>query len=165
MHGGFDDDAPHDTTEQSLPGASRPRGVVNVTTRGTWKAFERRLARDVGTQRIPVTGERDGADFSDGLCVYQAKLGRRMPAYLRAWLRGIRSSGARRSRVGVVVWRPLGARDDDAVVVLSWKDWRELHGPARANASAEAAPYNVPAKPPGTLPGGRAQDPEERPAA
>ena len=31
-----------------------------------WKAFERRLAHDVGTERIPVTGERDGADFEDG---------------------------------------------------------------------------------------------------
>ncbi len=32
----------------------------------TWKAFECRLAHDVGTERIPVTGERDGADFEDG---------------------------------------------------------------------------------------------------
>jgi hypothetical protein len=27
-----------------------------------WKAFERRLCRDVGTERIPVTGGRHGAD-------------------------------------------------------------------------------------------------------
>ena len=26
-----------------------------------WKAFERRLAHDVGTERIPVTGEREDA--------------------------------------------------------------------------------------------------------
>jgi hypothetical protein len=45
-----------------------------------WKAFERRLARDIGSARIPVTGERAGADFQDGMFVYQAKLGRREPA-------------------------------------------------------------------------------------
>ena len=39
-----------------------------------WKAFERRLARQLGTQRIPVTGERAGADFTDGMFAYQAKL-------------------------------------------------------------------------------------------
>ena len=27
-----------------------------------WKAFERRIAERVGGKRIPVTGERDGAD-------------------------------------------------------------------------------------------------------
>jgi len=48
-----------------------------------WKAFERHLARDVETERIPVTGERDGADFEDGRHVYQVKLGRRLPASAR----------------------------------------------------------------------------------
>jgi len=92
-----------------------------------WKAFERRLARQVGTQRIPVTGERAGADFVDGLFAYQAKLGRRCPAYLRAWLAGIVTAGAERGRVGVVVWKPKGARDADALVVLRFADWRALH--------------------------------------
>ena len=32
-----------------------------------WKAFERRMARDVGTERIPVTGERDGATVAHDL--------------------------------------------------------------------------------------------------
>ena len=32
----------------------------------SWKAFERRLAARVGGARIPVTGERDGADVIAG---------------------------------------------------------------------------------------------------
>jgi len=36
---------------------------------------ERRLARALGTERVPVTGERAGADFVDGVFAYQAKLG------------------------------------------------------------------------------------------
>ena len=102
----------------------------------SWKAYERRCARDVGSQRIPVTGERAGADFEDGLFVYQAKLGRKMPDYLRAWLAGIRAAGrARRpEKLGVVVWKPKHAEDADAVVLVSWRDWVALHG---AVASAE----------------------------
>lgn len=99
-----------------------------------WKAYERRLARDMGRQRIPVTGERCGADFEDGMFVYQAKLGRKMPSYLRAWLVGIRAAGAvrRPEKVGVVVWKPKHAEDADAVVMLAWGDWVALHGSVSA---------------------------------
>lgn len=103
-----------------------------MTARGTWKAFERRCARDMGTERIPVTGERAGADFEDDAFVYQAKLGRRMPSYLRVWLDGIRGAGVKRTpeKIGVVVWKPLRARDEDAVVLLTWRDWVKLSGSA-----------------------------------
>ena len=72
----------------------------------SWKAFERRLARRVGGRRIPVTGERDGADvIADGAFCYQAKLRRGMPSYLRDWLRGIVAAGERSGTTGVVVWK------------------------------------------------------------
>ena len=109
-----------------------------------WKAFERRCARDVGTERIPVTGERHGADAEDGTCCYQFKLGRSQPSYLRAWLAGIVAAGAARrpGKVGVVVWKPKGARDGDALVLLRWSDWLALHRSAEVApvAGAEVAP-------------------------
>jgi hypothetical protein len=100
----------------------------------SWKAFERRLARDMGRERIPVTGERNGADFEDGLFVYQAKLGRRAPGYLREWLAGIRAAGAARrpEKIGVVCWKPKHSQDSDAVVLVSWRDWVALHGAVAA---------------------------------
>ena len=106
-----------------------------------WKAFERRLARDVGTERIPVTGERAGADLEDELFCYQAKLGRRCPAYLAEWLAGIRAAGLARQpeRVGVVVWKPKRAEDRDALVILRWADWVELHGHSMAPATPPKA--------------------------
>jgi len=96
----------------------------------SWKALERRLARDLGTQRIPVTGERAGADFEDGLFVYQAKLGRRCPAYLTDWLAGIVAAGQARTpaKVGVVVFKPKRAPDAGALVILRFQDWVDLHG-------------------------------------
>lgn len=56
-----------------------------------WKQAERRMARDVGCERIPVTGERHGADFADGLCVYQLKVRKAIPGWLWDWLEGIRT--------------------------------------------------------------------------
>ena len=94
----------------------------------SWKAFERRLARRVGGKRIPVTGERGGADVEAGRFCYQAKLRRRLPSYLREWLRGIVSAGDRNGSIGVVVWKAPNGRDDDAVVVLRLRDWQALHG-------------------------------------
>ena len=98
----------------------------------SWKAFERRLARRVGGRRIPVTGERDGADVIAGPFVYQAKLRRGLPSYLRDWLRGIVAAGERSGTTGVVVWKQPNARDDDAVVVLRLEDWQDLHGDVQA---------------------------------
>ena len=70
----------------------------------SWKAFERRLAKRVGGRRIPVTGERDGADVVAGPFVYQAKLRKGVPEYLREWLRSIVAPGERTGATGVVVW-------------------------------------------------------------
>ena len=95
----------------------------------SWKAFERRLAARVGGRRIPVTGERDGADVIAGQFVYQAKLRRGLPSYLRDWLRGIVAAGERSGTTGVVVWKTPREKDDDAVVVLRLLDWQKLHGP------------------------------------
>jgi hypothetical protein len=96
-----------------------------------WKAAERRMARDVGSQRIPVTGERAGADWLCGVAAYQLKVRRMLPAWLWAWLAGIQGAGQRTGKVGVLVLKQPGMRDTDAVVVLSWRDWVALHGDAR----------------------------------
>ena len=95
----------------------------------SWKAFERRLAKRMGGRRIPVTGERAGADvIGGGPFAYQCKLRRGLPSYLRGWLRGITAAGERVNSIGVVVWKAPNARDDDAVVVLRLRDWQDLHG-------------------------------------
>jgi len=95
-----------------------------------WKASERRMARDVGTERIPVTGERDGSDFTDTIACYQLKVRRMLPAWLWAWLGGIQGTATRQGRIGVLVLRVPRMRDDEALVILSWRDWVALHGDA-----------------------------------
>ncbi len=98
-----------------------------------WKRAERDLARDVGTQRIPVTGERGGADFADALCWYQLKKRLGMPALLREWLQALkveRVTATKAGKLPVFVWMQPGHPRADALVVLRWQDWRELHGDA-----------------------------------
>ncbi len=93
-----------------------------------WKKFERRCARDMGTERIPVTGERHGADAANPLFCFQFKLRRSFPAWLWEWLSGIQGSAKASGRVGVLVLKKPRQRDAEALVVLSWKDWCDLHG-------------------------------------
>ncbi len=93
-----------------------------------WKAFERRMCRDAGTERIPVTGERHGADGATEMFCYQFKLRKNIPGYLSEWLAGIRGSAAPSGRVGVLVLKQPRQRDAEAVVMVSWADWCALHG-------------------------------------
>lgn len=91
----------------------------------TWKARERIMARDVGTERIPVTGERHGADFQTELFCYQLKHRKSIPSYIGEWLGGI-CEAAGRDRVGVLILSQPGSRREDAVVCVRWADWCAL---------------------------------------
>lgn len=93
-----------------------------------WKQFERRAARDMGTQRIPVTGERNGADCATGLFCFQFKLRNSLPGWLWEWLSGIVGAAQPSGRVGVLVLKKPHQRDAEALVVLRWADWVGLHG-------------------------------------
>jgi len=102
------------------------------------KAFERRVAKRLGGRRIPTTGEKHGIDVDCGWLVVQCKNGYRMPGYLQDWLKGIQKQAKResdakewsRSTTGIVVWRSGGQAmdDDDAIVMMSLKDFVDLHG-------------------------------------
>lgn len=108
----------------------------------SWKKFERRVAGLFGVRRIPVTGERAGADLENELFVVQAKLGRAMPAYLQEWLDGIVAAGLKRrpAKIGLVVWKPRRTHDRSALVICRLEDWIELHGPvARATEGGSDA--------------------------
>ena len=107
-----------------------------------WKKFERRVAALLGGWRIPVTGERDGADVATEMFVVQAKArgtSQPPPGYLLEWLRSIRHAAAngRGQRVGIVVWQAArGAPDLEALVVLRLDDWVDLHGPVAPGGPA-----------------------------
>ncbi len=120
----------------------RPKGYY-LSSRGDtvsdkrWKAVEREHAKDLGVERIPVSGrQRDegGADFADALCAYQCKHGQRQPSYLLRWLNGIKGWTERHRKIAsqdlipVVVWRGTRQRKEDAIVMLKWSDWVALYG-------------------------------------
>jgi len=102
----------------------------------SWKAFERRMCRDVGTTRIPVTGERHGSDGTTTMFCFQFKLRKRLPGCLWDWLGGIVASAERSERVGVLVVKRPRQLDEEALVILRWKDWVDLHGDVQTEKTA-----------------------------
>lgn len=100
-----------------------------MTARGTWKAYERRVAEALGGRRIPVTGiDRDGADVVTPMFHVQVKLRRMLPSWLWAWLSGIVGTASVNGKIGIMVLKKPGQQDNDALVVLRFSDWRALHG-------------------------------------
>lgn len=93
-----------------------------------WKKAERMIARDCGGARIPVTGERDGADVAHQLFCFQLKVRRSLPVWLFDWLSGICATAQRTNKTGILILnRPRQPRRH-ALVVLRWADWVALHG-------------------------------------
>lgn len=96
-----------------------------------WKAFERRCAKRLGGQRRPVTGlDRGDGDVFTAMFEIQNKLRAGQPEYLTRWLAEICRTAAARGRIGVVVWKEPGrGKDDgDALVVMRFRDFVDLHG-------------------------------------
>lgn len=97
-----------------------------------WKQFERRASRDMGCERQAVTGERHGADNAPHpMFCFQFKLRRCLPAWLFSWLDGIVATAARDGKVGVLVLKRPRMEDGDGLVIVRWRDWVDLHGPAK----------------------------------
>ena len=97
----------------------------------TWKAFERRMARMFGTERIPAAGvmgrhQKDAADFQTDHFSFQAKKGYQPPSYLRSWLSGIVAIAQAENRIGVVVWGGKGDLDSEAYVILRASDFAAI---------------------------------------
>lgn len=105
-----------------------------MTTRGTWKAAERRVAADLGGRRVPVTGiDRDGADVVTSMFHVQIKLRKALPAWLWDWLNGIRYDALMNGvgepgKIGILILKRPRERDTEALVVMSYGDFVDLHG-------------------------------------
>lgn len=94
-----------------------------------WKQFERRVSRDHGVERRPNTGERDGSDaMPHPLFCFQMKLRKSVPKCIREWSDGIHRAAQRDGKVGVLIVKEPGLRDDNALVIVRYRDWVELHG-------------------------------------
>lgn len=96
----------------------------------SWKKAETRFARDVGVERKPCDGSRDSADFEDGIACYQLKVRKMLPSWLWGWLAGVQGTARVKGKAGVLVLKKPRGEDADAIVLLSWSAWKDLHGVA-----------------------------------
>lgn len=93
-----------------------------------WKKFERRVAHDHGCERIPVTGERHGADARNSMFSFQTKLRKAIPKCVREWSDQICATAARDGTIGVVIMKEPKMHDNNALVIVRYRDWVALHG-------------------------------------
>ncbi len=94
-----------------------------------WKDAERRVAKLLGGRRIPVTGiDRADRDVEAGMFYYQVKHRRCLPQWLWDWLGGIQANAQPAGKVGVLILSKPRQRAAESLVVLSLKDWQDLHG-------------------------------------
>jgi hypothetical protein len=101
-----------------------------MSIRHRWKSFERRTAERLHGTRRPVTGiDRADGDVFTAMFEVQCKL-RPQPGFLNAWLSGICATASARNRIGIVVWKSPGSGkpDGDALVIMRWRDFVDLHG-------------------------------------
>ena len=104
-----------------------------MTARNTWKGYERRVAADLGGQRIPVTGlGRDAADVVTPMFHIQVKLRNSLPSWLWAWVSGI-CMDAEAGKIGVLILKRPGERDTEGLVVMRYGDFVDLHGKPEAS--------------------------------
>lgn len=82
-------------------------------------------------KRRPVTGlDRGDGDVFTPMFEIQCKAREGQPDYLERWLSEICRTAAERQRIGVVVWKTpgRGRPDGDALVIMRFRDFVDLHG-------------------------------------
>jgi hypothetical protein len=104
-----------------------------------WKKAERMIAKDCGGKRIPVTGERQGADVGHEVFSFQLKVRKALPDWLFGYLGGICRRAKENGTIGVLILnRPRRPRKD-ALVIVRWGDWCDLVGTPPPAAMPENA--------------------------
>lgn len=107
------------------------QGSFGMAERG-WKQFERRIARDHGVERQPITGERDASDAMEhAMFCFQMKLRKAIPKCIREWSDSIHRAAQKVDKVGVLIVKEPGKHDDNALVIVRYRDWVALHGTPR----------------------------------
>lgn len=100
-----------------------------MTTRATWKKRELGLAHDLGGERLPVSGRtKDEPDAETPMFVIQSKHKKSHPSYLWTWLSGICGVAKDRNKTGILVISKPRQDRSEALVIMRYADFLELHG-------------------------------------
>ena len=100
-----------------------------MTTRGTWKATERKIAAMLGGRRIPVTGRArgDAPDVAHPWLAVEVKHWAQLPARVTAAMRQAEAA-AHPGQLPIAVIHGAGERIQRALVVMRLADFVEWFG-------------------------------------
>lgn len=101
----------------------------------SWKAFERRLAKRLGTVRFSKSGLGDpvpdviaeNVKLKEEIgIVIEAKFRKYVPKWITDILDQIKNAKYNKGRLKIAVIKEKGRRDDDSIVVMRWKEFLGL---------------------------------------
>jgi len=103
-----------------------------MTTRGTWKATERKIAAVLGGRRIPVTGRArgDAPDVAHPWLAIEVKHWAQLPARVTAAMRQAEAA-AHPGQLPIAVIHGAGERIQRALVVMRLGEFVEWFGDGR----------------------------------
>lgn len=65
---------------------------------------------------------------------FQIKLRKSVPKTIRDWSDSIHRCAQKHGKTGVLIVKEPGKHDDNALVILRYQDWIDLHGTPKADA-------------------------------
>jgi len=103
-----------------------PDKVRQRIPKGTWKAFERRIAKSLGTHRTPLSGGASRHTTSDTLhpdlyveCRFRSS------SALFGWWVGVRQSATKERKIPVMAIHQKGAKK--SLAVIDWDFFLKLY--------------------------------------
>lgn len=89
----------------------------------SWKNFELRIAKFFNSKRVGASGT-ETTDVYHDLYNIECKLGYGSGAKQRAWLK---QADKQNGKLPIVIWKPKGIRDEDSIVLVRLKDFKDFY--------------------------------------
>lgn len=106
-----------------------------MKNKNTWKDHERRIAKRLGGQRIPVADKRSSTDVLHPLFSIECKLRKSLPKLLQSAMK--QAEDAHQDKMPIAVLHETGQLSDDDFVVVRLSDFEKLAA-AYQDTQAEA---------------------------
>jgi len=92
--------------------------------KSTWKDHERRIAKRLGGERVPVSDNRSSTDVLHAIFSIECKLRKALPTWLHGAMR--QAMDAHSNKMPIAILHETGKNSDDDYVVVRLKDFEQL---------------------------------------
>lgn len=87
-----------------------------------WKHLEKKVAKEMGGKRVGILNSED---VQHKVFSFECKCIKRIPASIKGWMSQCKANNLD-NKIPIIVLHEKGKHDD--YVIMSYKDFRDLHG-------------------------------------